>query len=35
LFIFAKRAAPFRGKNICLHRFGATDELRWCANVAR
>ena len=35
LFIFAKRAAPFRGINLPLHRFGATDELCWCDPVAR
>jgi len=35
LFIFAKRAAPFRGNNLSLHRFGAADDLRWCDKVAR
>ncbi|EFC55512.1 hypothetical protein ENTCAN_07686 [Enterobacter cancerogenus ATCC 35316] len=33
MFIFAKRAAPFRGKNLSLHRFGARDAQCWCGQV--
>ncbi|MIF50009.1 hypothetical protein EL09_09540 [Salmonella enterica subsp. enterica] len=35
LFIFAKCAAPFRGKNPTLHRSGATDDRFWCDQVAQ
>jgi hypothetical protein len=31
MFIFAKRAAPFKGKNLPLHRNGARDEVSWCS----
>ncbi|THE41603.1 hypothetical protein DJ535_05345 [Citrobacter murliniae] len=34
LFIFAKCAAPFRGKNILLHFLGATSDPLWCDQVA-
>ncbi|EFE08296.1 hypothetical protein CIT292_08173 [Citrobacter youngae ATCC 29220] len=34
LFIFAKCAAPFGGKNISLHFSGATFAQRWCDQVA-
>ncbi|ATF96634.1 hypothetical protein CO700_05980 [Citrobacter koseri] len=34
LFIFAKCAAPFRGKNLSLHCLGATDDRYWCDQVA-
>ncbi|WP_366541310.1 hypothetical protein, partial [Salmonella enterica] len=34
LFIFAKCAAPFRGKNRSLHNNGATDAVLWCNLVA-
>jgi hypothetical protein len=34
LFIFAKCAAPFEGKNILLHLSGATCAQLWCDQVA-
>ncbi|MEG1120670.1 MAG: hypothetical protein RSE62_00555 [Citrobacter sp.] len=34
LFIFAKCAAPFEGKNILLHISGATCAQIWCDQVA-
>ncbi|QIX94679.1 hypothetical protein [Cedecea sp. FDAARGOS_727] len=32
MFIFAKRAAPFKGKDMPLHRNGACDVAFWCMN---
>jgi hypothetical protein len=33
MFIFAKRAAPFRGKNLPLHYFGAGFVIVWCISM--
>jgi hypothetical protein len=35
MFVFAKRAAPFKGKNVPLHYFGARNVIVWCSSMLR